>query len=247
MVHQERDRKKEEGETMSLPEGIKVVLLSHTDDMMATIGAAARSCYSPDTASEIIDDIEKSEKVIASCVKRGHDSVIEHASFTFSVEGVSRAMTHQLVRHRIASFSQQSQRYVSFEEVYKEMQNIQNNANDVQEMEKIIKKHFVIPPEVKANTEAYILFFDRLRQCIGDYNALRHMGIKKEDARFLIPNAARSNIVVTMNLRGLRNFFKLRTDSHAQWEIRAVANEILKICKENVKIIFDDFEVKEEF
>jgi thymidylate synthase (FAD) len=147
----------------------------------------------------------------------GHTSTIEHSSFTFAIEGISRACSHQLVRHRIASFSQQSQRYVD-----------------------LSKKPlpYIIPPEIKRKKKLKIVFEKFMKTVEKQYHQLIKIGIKPEDARFILPNACETKIVLTMNARALHNFFQLRCCNRAQWEIRALANEMLKIVKKTAPNIF---------
>lgn len=195
---------------------MRVKLIAHTPDPDAIAGAAARSCRSRKPADEIIK--EKRSKLLRSlevCVERGHESVIEHASFTFSVKGVSRACTHELVRHRIASYSQQSQRAVKLE------------------------KSYVVPPTVSKDKEAEKIFITAMDAAWRDYLSLIERGIPVEDARYLLPNATTANIVVTMNARALMNFFKLRCCTHAQWEIRGLAYEMLRLVKKVAPKIFE--------
>ena len=138
---------------------MKVVLLAHTPDADAICAAAGNSCYSSRPASEIAENID-SERILSRIVGMGHHSVLEHAVFTFSVEGVSRALTHQLVRHRMASFSQQSQRYVSLKET-----------------------SYVVPHTVEDNPEALEAFGETMEKIWEAYRALEEMGIPAEDAR----------------------------------------------------------------
>lgn len=191
-----------------------VKLLACTPDADRVCAAAARSCYSDRPASELEETVDPA-KTLKHVVSMGHDSVIEHAVFTFSVEGVSRSLTHQLVRHRIATYSQQSQRYVSLRE-----------------------PTYVVPETVKENPEALKVFNDTM-DCIWEsYRKLEDLGIEAEDARYVLPNACTTNITVTMNARELRHFFSLRCCNRAQWEIRELADQMLKICKEVSPIIF---------
>jgi thymidylate synthase (FAD) len=195
---------------------MKVKLIAHTPDPDALAGAAARSCRSRRAADEILkEDRSKLLQSLEVCVGRGHESVIEHASFTFSVEGVSRACTHELVRHRIASYSQQSQRAVKLE------------------------KSYVVPPTISRDREAEKIYLAAMDAAWKDYLALIDRGIPVEDARYVLPNAATANIVVTMNARSLLNFFKLRCCTHAQWEIRELAYEMLKLVKKVAPKIFE--------
>ena len=190
---------------------MKIELLVITPDAEKLIEEAGRTCY-------------KSEKGNSSIIKRwvesGHESVIEHASATFRISGVSRALTHQLVRHRIGfSFSQESQRYV--------------NAENFD----------YVMPECMRDCESELDFFNLMNDIKKLYTKLIKSGIPKEDARYILPNAVTTEIVVTANFRALRHFFKLRCDKKAQWEIRELAGEMLKICKTKVKYVFDDMGV----
>ena len=195
---------------------MKVVLLAHTPDADAICAAAGNSCYSSRPASEIAENID-SERILSRIVGMGHHSVLEHAVFTFSVEGVSRALTHQLVRHRMASFSQQSQRYVSLKET-----------------------SYVVPHTVEDNPEALEAFGETMEKIWEAYRALEEMGIPAEDARYLLPNGCTTNITVTMNARELLHFFSLRCCSRAQWEIREMAEQMLALCREASPVIFRD-------
>ncbi len=162
-------------------------------------------------------------KFIEMLIKTGHLSVLEHASATFRIEGGSRSFTHQLVRHRIASFTQQSQRYV--EET---------------------GFSYVTPPSIEKNREAKEIFNDFIEFSKKTYKKLRDLGIQKEDARFVLPNAVCSEIVISANLREWRHIIELRGHPSAQWEIRKMAIEVLKILKEKAPSVFFDFEVDEE-
>ena len=195
---------------------MKVMLLACTQNADAICAAAGNSCYSCKPASEIVEDID-SEKVLSRIVGMGHHSVIEHAVFTFSVEGVSRALTHQLVRHRVASFSQQSQRYVSLAE-----------------------PSFVVLHTVESDPEARKRFEETMDAIWSAYRDLEGMGIPAEDARYLLPNGCTTNITVTMNARELLHFFSLRCCNRAQWEIREMADRMLEICREVSPVIFKD-------
>ena len=162
-------------------------------------------------------------KFIEMLIKTGHTSVLEHAVATFRVEGGSRAFTHQLVRHRIASFTQQSQRYVE-----------ESGFN------------YVIPPSIEKKDEARRIFLALIEHSKEAYKKLLDLGVKKEDARFVLPNAVCSEIVITANFREWRHIFELRGHPSAQWEIRKMAVEILKILKKEAPSVFFDFEVDEE-
>ena len=153
---------------------------------------------------------------LTDAVEKGHVSVVEHAFFTFSLEGISRACSHQLVRHRIASYTQQSQRYVQLQDV------------DI----------FVIPETIKTNEKARNLVETQLRTQYKIYQELIALGIPKEDARFILPNATKTNIIVTMNGRELLHFFALRCCQRTQWELRTVAWEMLAVVKKKAPLIF---------
>ena len=163
-------------------------------------------------------DEETAKRIIRRVTGYGHVSVIEHASFTFSIEGVSRAMTHQLVRHRIASYTQQSQRYVTYDTLEK----------------------YVTPPSIANKAEAKKIFDETLERISEAYKKLLALEIPKEDARFILPNAAKTNIIVTMNARELRHFFNLRCCMRSQWEIREVAIEMLKQVKKAAPMLFEN-------
>ncbi len=153
--------------------------------------------------------------VLEEVLRLGHTSVIEHTSFTFAISDVSRSLTHQLVRHRIASYAQQSQRYVDFKE-----------------------PNYVTPPTIVKNNEMKKAYEETMTIIWKQYNKLLETGIPVEDSRFILPNAFCTNIMVTMNARSLLNFFELRCCQHAQWEIRELANKMLKEVKKVAPIIF---------
>lgn len=197
---------------------IKVTLLSHTNDPEQIVVAAIRQCYSSKSGAElkVITKEELKKRLINQIVASGHTSTIEHASFTFSIEGVSRALTHQLVRHRVASYSQQSQRYV----------------------EEKIEYDYIIPPKIKKDKKALIKYEETLKKIHNIYREMIDNGIDKEDARYLLPNAAETKIIVTMNARELLHFFEKRLCSRAQWEIRILAQKMLLEVKKIAPIIF---------
>ncbi|MEM0449038.1 MAG: FAD-dependent thymidylate synthase [Methanomassiliicoccales archaeon] len=197
---------------------MKVTLLSYTKEAEKLCAAAARSCYSKKTASQLLEEMdqERAGKTIAEITGMGHHSVVEHASYTFSIEGVSRALTHQLVRHRIASYSQQSQRYVSLDE-----------------------ETFVTPPSIAEDDELKKEFEDLMRKAWECYRTLSSR-VPSEDARYALPNACTTNITVTMNARELLHFFSLRCCRRAQWELREVADEMLRQVKRVSPNIFSE-------
>lgn len=199
---------------------MKVKLLRHTADAELLCGAAASTSTKSGSPSEIMKkmDPETAKRLIKRVTGYGHASVIEHASFTFSIEDVSRAMTHQLVRHRIASYTQQSQRYVTYDTLEK----------------------YVTPESISSNVDAKKTFDETLEKISAAYQKLLKLKIPKEDARFILPNAAKTNIIVTMNTRELRHFFNLRCCARAQWEIREVAVEMLRQAKKATPALFED-------
>lgn len=194
---------------------MKVELLAYTQNADAICAAAGKSCYSEHSAVDLLGD-ENPEKVLGRIVGMGHHSVIEHATFTFSVEGVSRALTHQLVRHRIASFSQQSQRYVSLDD-----------------------PTYVTPTTVEGDPELKALYDKTMEDIWKAYGELQKK-IPPEDARYVLPNGCTTNITITMNARELLHFFSLRCCNRAQWEIREMADRMLELCKEASPTIFKD-------
>lgn len=191
----------------------KVTLIRYTPDPEQTIALAAKLCYSDFDIDKLKDKVDSGDtaKFINMLIKMGHLSPIEHASFTFSIEGVSRAFLAQITRHRIASFSVKSQRYVGAQEVF----------------------NYIIPPQIKALGEDAVKEYDSQMQQIHkwytDWQSKLGTGEKSnEDARFLLPNAAETKMIMTMNARELMHFFKLRCCNRAQWEIRDVAWLMLK-------------------
>ena len=197
----------------------KVELLSITPNAEKLIEAAGRTSYmSFDKQGE---DSEK--RFIRMLVKSGHHSVLEHAYATFRISGASRSFTHQLVRHRLCSFIQQSQRYVD-----------ESSFN------------YIEPDSIKKNPEAHSVFIDFMNKAKETYLKLNKLKIKKEDARYVLPNAVESQVVVSANFREWRHVIDLRGKAQSQWEIRRVAIEILKILKRHAPNVFGDFEVDEE-
>jgi len=196
---------------------MKVQLIKWTDNPDYTAALSARVCYSPLETDKIKLSDKEVGKLIRRILKSGHHSVLEHVSFTYALEGVSRVATHQLVRHRLASYSQQSHRYT-----------------------KIKEDQFVQPPDIQNNKKAYDLYQKAIQNAIGTYDELIDMGIKREDARFIIPQGVSSNIIVTMNARELLHFFTLRCCVRAQWEIRSAAIEMLRLAKTKAPVIFEN-------
>lgn len=196
-----------------------VKLVRHTPEPERTVAMSARLCYSPIGAAQLEERIsdEQAAKLVRKLVSMGHLSTLEHVTFTFAIEGVSRVLTHQLVRHRIASYSQQSQRYVKEQEF-----------------------ETIIPASIAAKLEAKQKFTELMEEIQNLYNEFLAMDIPAEDARYILPNAAETKIVCTFNARSLLNFFSLRCCTRAQWEIRALANEMLRQCKEAAPVIFEN-------
>jgi len=197
---------------------IIVKLIAGTPDAAKVVAAAAKICYSPSGAVGIMDglDPQKTASFLKMLRESGHLSPFEHVSFTFAIEGLSRVASHQLVRHRLASYSQQSQRYVGM-------------SGQV----------CIIPPEVAKNIDALAVFRKQAENAWSCYEELIEMGIPKEDARFILPHGAETRLVMTMNARELHHFFALRLCRRAQWEIRELARQMLLLVREEAYEIFD--------
>ena len=195
-----------------------VTLLYHTPEPERAVATAARLCYAPVGGRELMESLtdEKIRKVLTTIMASGHFSTLEHASYTFAVEGVSRALTHQLVRHRLASYNQQSQRYVKFKE----------------------EPPIVRPASVDTNPEAAQAFDGAIEACWQAYDKLVQAGVPAEDARYILPNACETKIVVTMNIRELMHFFSNRCCNRAQWEIRELAWKMLELVRPTAPFIF---------
>ena len=195
-----------------------VTLLYHTPEPERAVATAARLCYAPVGGRELMESLtdEKIRKVLTTIMSSGHFSTLEHASYTFAVEGVSRALTHQLVRHRLASYNQQSQRYVKFKE----------------------EPPIVRPASVDTNPEAAQAFDEAIDACWQAYDKLVQAGVPAEDARYILPNACETKIVVTMNIRELMHFFSNRCCNRAQWEIRELAWKMLELVRPTAPFIF---------
>ena len=194
-----------------------VKLIAHTPEPDRVVAAAAKLCYSASSAVEIFDGLtsENCAKFLQILQKSGHMSPFEHANFTFAIDGISRVTSHQLVRHRMASFSQQSQRYVGMEE------------NDC-----------ICPPSIAELPEAREIFMTQVAKTKEAYNKLVSLGVPKEDARFILPHGGFTRIVITMNARELHHFFSLRICHRAQWEIREVAIAMLREAKKVAPLLF---------
>ncbi len=205
---------------------LKVVLLAHTPHPEQAVAAAAKLCYSASDVDAVMERVEASDQrpFLEKLVDMGHLSPIEHASFTFAIEGMSRACSHQLVRHRLASYSQQSQRYVGMEDGF----------------------GYIVPPSIGADPvlkERFEFFMEGIQEFYNELvQAMKAQGIEGEsayeDARFVLPNAAETKIIMTMNARELLHFFAQRCCRRAQWEIRAMAVEMLKLARKAAPAIF---------
>lgn len=195
---------------------LKVKLLRYTSDPENLVALAAKLCYTDSDVDGLSEKLGKGdiESFIDKIVRIGHHSVLEHVSFTFGIEGVSRALTHQLVRHRVASFSQKSQRYVKHSEF-----------------------EYVLPDSIK-NSKFFNKYEELMEQISKTYSEFVKAGIPNEDARYILPNACETKIIVTMNARELLHFFKLRCCNRAQWEIRRMAELMLQECIKAAPMIF---------
>ncbi len=196
---------------------MKLQLLASTPEPERACATAARLCYRDATMDELSRGLQQAEieSLLAKVIENGHLSVLEHASFTFGVEEISRASTHQLVRHRIASFSQQSQRY-----------------------SRIKQPGFVTPPAIRSNPEMSQSFQDALCFAEARYQQLLTAGIPAEDARYILPQATMSRIIFSMNARELWHFFEMRCCQRAQWEIRTLAFLALKAAIQAAPSLF---------
>lgn len=222
----------------------QVSLLTYTPEPEKYIAAAARLCYSSSDIQGLLNNLtqDKIASFVGMLASMGHESPFEHVNFTFGIEGVSRSLTHQLVRHRIgASYSQKSQRYVTEGQF-----------------------EYIMPPSIESNPEAKEIFIKAMEEDQQRYDDIVTILTKEhtkklqeegqdeqrarrnatkmaiEDARFVLPNACETKIVVTMNARSLFNFFKLRCCTRAQWEIQELANQMLGCVKEVAPIVFKD-------
>ena len=210
------------------PVRLQVKLLEMSDDPLSLLYVAYRQCYSAQWAGDMWGEDEgekRQDAFIREMMRSGHDSPLEHVKFTFAVAGVSRALTHQLVRYRVASYSQQSQRYVDMREF-----------------------GYVIPPSIAGDEPLRTEFEHCMEEIQKCYQVLLDRFAEKgvtgerahEDARFVLPQAGESKIVVTMNCRELLHFFSQRCCQRAQWEIRALADRMLEICREKLQPVFEN-------
>ena len=192
----------------------EVELLAITPDAEKLIELAGRTCYLSHDRSQPGSE----QRFIRMLLRHEHLSVLEHAYATFRIKGGSRSFTTQIVRHRLASFSQQATRYVS-----------EDNFE------------YVVPPTIDANPAARERFQDLMEEIRKAYGELQEMGITKQDARFVLPNAVTSEIVISANLREWRHIFTVRCDQAAQWEIRTICIQMLELLQKAVPTVFSDF------
>lgn len=199
---------------------MKVKLIRHTPEPEKLVAIAARLCYSPVGVEDLDEklDIEAARKLVKFVIKSGHLSTTEHVYFTFGIEGISRVLSHQLVRHRIASFNQQSQRYVKFKENY----------------------DYIIPDSIKNNKKINKKYSSFISDIHKFYEEMLAQGIEAEDARYILPNSSETKMIATMNARELLHFFTVRCCKRAQNEIRELAILMLKEAKKAAPVIFEN-------
>ena len=204
---------------------LKVALIRHTLSPEETVALGARLCYSRATIDDLTQRVSAKDQsdFVQKIMGMGHESVLEHASFTFGVEGVSRVLLAQLTRHRLASFSVQSQRYVSYENGF----------------------GYIVPPKIEDLGEEAKAEYERQMQQMHEWYCAwqEKLGTgegSNEDARFVLPGACETRLMMTMNVCELRHFFSLRMCSRAQWEIRAMATEMHRLCMEVAPALFAD-------
>lgn len=200
---------------------LSVSIISHTKNPLETIYLAARQCYSAGSVADMVekDSREKMAELVQKCIRSGHTSVLEHVSFTFAISGVSRALSHQLVRHRMASYSQQSQRYVK--------------AGELE----------YVCPEIFSSEEfdsEGMIFLDAIKYAEKAYKEMLASGVLAEDARFVLPNATATNIVMSMNCRELLHFIENRCCLRAQWEIQKLALNVRRELADELPEVFSN-------
>jgi len=198
---------------------MKVTLLAYTPEPELVCARAMRACRTKQPADELELSHEDVARLIRNAKKLGHLSVLEHACFTFSISDISRACSHQLVRHRMASFSQQSHRAVAM------------TPSDI-----------VVPPSIQQNSRSLAAFKKSVNASFKAFNELKKAGIRLEDARYVLPNALTTNLTVTMNARELLHFFSLRMVPSAQWEIRELAQKMLQKVGKVAPVMFEHIE-----
>jgi len=188
---------------------MRVSMISCTEKPENKIEFAARNCYGS------IDKSGTNPAFLRSLIKRGHFGILEHAHASFFVSGVSRACSHQFVRHRIFSYCQESQRFVTYEEL-----------------------PYVIPPSIEKDPEALRVYIDHMNRSLDCYKVLTGLGVPKEDARYVFPNAIETNIVVSGNFRALLEYFQQRLDKPAQWEIKLMSKEMWELLELTAPNVF---------
>lgn len=204
---------------------MKVALIRYTLSPEEVVALGARLCYSKANVDDLLQRVESRDQTafVQKVFGMGHESVLEHASFTFAIEGVSRVLLAQITRHRLASFSVQSQRYCDMSEGFR----------------------YVVPPRIEALGDDAIAEYERqmdtMHQWYTQWQSLLGSGeSSNEDARFVLPGASETRMMVTMNVRELRHFFSMRMCNRAQWEIRALAAEMHRLCMEVAPALFAD-------
>ena len=200
---------------------MKVRLINYTKDPEKIVAQSARLCYSASGIDELKEKLtdKSTTSLIKKIIKLGHYSVLEHATFTFAIEGISRVTSHQMVRHRLASFSQQSQRYV-----------------------KMSKEEFpyIVPKSIAKDEKLNKIFINAIKELDGIYHLLLDQCIEAEDARYILPQAVTTKMILSANARELLLIFKLRCCNRAQWEIKEVAMNMLKEVKDIAPTIFEN-------
>lgn len=200
---------------------MRVRLLWHTPNPEVMVALAMRRCYNSKPIEELEKELQSKQgyerELIAKALRDKTFDVIEHAVFMFEIEGVSRICTHQLVRHRLASYDQESQRFSAVE-----------------------KEDFIIPHSIQSNPEAFEVYQGVLKSSIEAFKKLKELEIAKEDARFVLPQSIGTKLVITANARSLMHFFYLRLATQAQWEIRELAEMMLRECRKVAPTIFKD-------
>jgi thymidylate synthase (FAD) len=210
--------------------GLTVVLEAITPEAEQLIERACRTCY---LSFHRYNPPESTAELIQKVIRKQHHSVLEHAVATFRVKGASRVLTHELVRHRFISPSQESQRYVCYA--------------DKPGRKKTRDFNVVTPPTFKYGARDFSeKYLEAVQRCYDLYEEMLDAGIPPEDARYILPNGTTSEIVITANFRELRHFIWVRTNQRAHWEIRQLAIAILKIMKERAPIVFWDFQIDEQ-
>ncbi len=206
---------------MSEVNSMKVKLINYCKDPEKIVAQSARLCYSALDIEDLRERLsdESIIKLIKKIMKLGHYSVLEHATFTFAIEGISRVTSHQLVRHRLASFSQQSQRYVKINEQ---------------------GFPYIVPKSIEKNKKITKIFIDAIKDLDRIYHLLLSYNIEAEDARYILPQAVKTKVILTVNARELLHIFRLRCCNRAQWEIKEMSIKMLKAVEDVAPTIFEN-------